>query len=387
MTLPRSRIRPASVLRIARDTLSCPTAPYREGAVIEWIRVFVAAQPDLRLHSDRDQNLEVRRRGVRPSRAPLVLAAHMDHPGFRVLRSRRGRGCFRVEALFLGGVARSFFPGSRARFFVQPGYEVRARVVRARPDRRSGGLRVELNAAEAIPRGAFGMWDLRAFRRDPRGSDRLSARVVDDLAGVAAILAVLEQADRIDPKRRVDIRGVFTRAEEVGFVGALAIAAAGRLPRGSRIIAVEASKALPHAPQGAGPILRVGDRTSIFDDGLTRWIARVGDELARTSRGGFRFQRRLMDGGTCEASVYQQFGYRCAGMCLALGNYHNMSKRGRIAAETIHLSDLIGLARFFEAMIHRDQQCPRAGRRDPLRTRLAALLRRSRAELHRDPFA
>jgi len=387
VTLPRTRIRPASVLRIARRTLSRPTAPYREGSVIEWIRAFAAERPELRLRCDRDYNLEIRRRGVRSSRTPLVLAAHMDHPGFRALRSRRAGAGYRVDALFLGGVARRFFAGSRVRFFVDADHEIRARVIRAHPDPRSGELRVALEAKQSVPQGAFGMWDLPAFRRDSREPDRLITRVADDLAGIAAILAVLERADQIDPKRRVDVRGVFTRAEEVGFVGALAISAAGRLPAGARIVAVEASKALPHAPQGAGPILRVGDRTSVFDDGLTRWIARVGDELARATRGRFRFQRRLMDGGTCEASAYQQFGYRCVGMCLPLGNYHNMSERGHIAAETIRLSDLVGLARFFEAMLHRDQQCPRAGRPDPLRARLNALLRRSQAELRRDPFA
>ena len=396
MTLPRTRIRPATVLAIARATLSRPTAPYREGAVIEWVREFVAARPHLRLHSDPDRNLVIRRRGVRASRAPLVLAAHMDHPGFRALRSRpiggrgdRGgrSGRVRVDARFLGGVAREFFAGAGARFFVGADREIPARVIRARPDPRSGELRVELEATESVPRGAFGMWDLPAFRRDSRQPDRLITRVADDLAGIAAILALLEAVDTIDPRRRVDVRGVFTRAEEVGFVGALAIAAAGRLPPRARIVAVEASKALPHAPQGAGPILRVGDRTSVFDDGLTRWMARVGDELTRSTRGRFRYQRRLMDGGTCEASAYQQFGYRCAGLCLPLGNYHNMSERGRIAAETIRLSDLVGLARFFEALVHRDARCPRAGRRDPLRARLDTLLRRSRLELRRDPSA
>jgi endoglucanase len=212
-------------------------------------------------------------------------------------------------------------------------------------------------------------------------------RVADDLAGLVSVLALLDAIERIDPRRRVDVRGLFTRAEEVGFVGALAVARAGRLPRRSRLLAIEASKALPEAPQGAGPILRVGDRTSIFDDGLTRWIAGVGARLERESRGRFRWQRRLMDGGTCESTAYQLYGYRCAAMCLPLGNYHNMTGSGGIGAESIRLSDLVGLVRFFEGLVRHDAEAPRPGRPDPLRTRLETRFRQARRELARSPFA
>ena len=380
----RSRVRPARVLRIAERTLSRPTAPYREGAVIAWVREFAAARPYLELREDPDGNVGLARRSVPHSRAPLVLAAHMDHPGFRALASRPARGGFAVEALFLGGVRPEFFPAARVRFF-PAGAEVRATVRRAQPWR--GALRVELVARRAVPPGAFGMWDLPGFRRSPRDPDLLLSRAADDLAGVAAILALLDAVEAIDPRRRVDVRGLFTRAEEVGFVGALAVARGRRLPRAARIVAIEASKALPGAPQGAGPILRVGDRASSFDDGLGRWIARVGERLAGARGRRFAFQRKLMDGGTCESTAYQLWGYRCAAMCLALGNYHNMSERGRIAVESIRLSDLVGLVRFFEGLVRFDADAPRPGRPDPLRLRLERRFARARRELRRDPFA
>ncbi len=381
-----SVVRRARVLHIARETLSRPTAPYREGAVIEWVRRFVAGRRHLVLHEDPDGNLFVRRRGVARSRTPLVLAAHLDHPGFRVLRSRRGRSGVQIEALFLGGVRPEFFPGAGARFFAGQ-RQIRARVLRTQPDRRSGEQRVTLRAREPVPAGAFGMWDLPAFRHARRQPDRLETRAADDLAGVAACLALLDAVERIDPARRVDGVGLFTRAEEVGFVGALAVARGRRLPPGARIVAIEASKALPDAPQGAGPILRVGDRTSIFDDALTRWIARVGARLAGPRGRGFRWQRRLMDGGTCESTAYQLYGYRCAAMCLPLGNYHNMAPNGRIALESIRLSDLVGLVRFFEGLVRDLARAPGTAREDPLRARLERRFRRARRELARDPFA
>jgi len=381
----RSEIRPARVKRLLARTLDCPTAPFREGEVIAWVREFAAANPQLALREDTDGNLALSRRGVRASPRPLVLAAHMDHPGFRALRSKRVRAGFRVEAIFLGGVRPGFFPGARARFYPSGAREVVARVERTRRDPRSGGRRVVLSARAPVPRGAFGSWDLPGFRISRRDPDLVETRAADDLAGLAGILALLERVDAIDPRRRVDVRALFTRAEEVGFVGALSVARARRLPRGARIVAIEASRALSDAPQGAGPILRVGDRTSVFDDPLSRWLARVAADLERGGR--FRFQRKLMDGGTCESTAYQLFGYRCAGLCLPLGNYHNMSERGRIAVETIRLSDLIGLVRFFEGLVRAEDDAPRAGRADPLRARLDRTLARARADLARDPFA
>ncbi len=385
--MARSAIRRDTVLRLARATLSRPTAPYREGEVIAWIREFADGRPHLCLREDPDGNLELRRAGVPTNRSPLVLAAHMDHPGFRALRSRpRRAGGHRVDALFLGGVPLSSFPGARARFHT-PGGEIRARVERARLDRKSGEKRIVLHTKEPVPGGSYGMWDLPRFHFD-RARDRIEACAVDDLAGVAAILAMFDAVDRIDPSRRADVRGVFTRAEEVGFVGALAIAANRRLPAAARIVAIEASMALPEAPQGAGPIVRVGDRTSVFDDALTRAVSAVAQELAGPRGTGFAWQRKLMDGGTCESTAYQRFGYACTGMCLPLGNYHNVGRGGRIAPESIRLSDLVGMVRLFEALV-REEARPRGGgkRDDPLRQRLEALHRRSRKELARSPFA
>jgi endoglucanase len=315
------------------------------------------------------------RRGAPRTRAPLVFGAHMDHPGFRALGSRWERGGFTVAAELHGGVRPELLPGARVRFHFL------GRSVPARIERAESAAKVELRARAPVPRDAFGVFDFPDFRRARGAPDRIHTRAADDLAGVAAILALLDALPRIDPRRRTDVRAVFTRGEEVGFAGALAIARGRRLPAGARIVAIEASKALPNAPIGGGPILRVGDRTSVFDDGLTRWLGRVAAELP------FPWQRRLMDGGTCESTAYQLYGYRCAALCLPLGNYHNMSERGRIAAEVISLSDLVGLSRFFEALVREEARAPGGPRRDPLRLRLDARARALRRELRRDPFA
>ena len=56
-------------------------------------------------------------------------------------------------------------------------------------------------------------------------------------------------------------------------------------------------------------------------------------------------QRCLLDGGTCEATAYQLYGYTCAAASLALGNYHNVTPEGTIAAEFVAIDDFVGMVR------------------------------------------
>src|SRR4028118_1698993 len=61
-----------------------------------------------------------------------------------------------------------------------------------------------------------------------------------------------------------------------------------------------------------------------------------------------RFQRALMPGGTCEATVYDAYGFKAASICVPLGNYHNMDKaKGRIGPEYIDLNDWASMVKLF----------------------------------------
>jgi hypothetical protein len=55
-------------------------------------------------------------------------------------------------------------------------------------------------------------------------------------------------------------------------------------------------------------------------------------------------QRCLMSGGTCEATAYQLYGYRCGALCVALGNYHNCGPNDRIESEFVSTDDVHGMA-------------------------------------------
>jgi endoglucanase len=336
--------RDARWLAIAEGLASRPTATCLEQAPAGWIRSFVRRNGRLALSEDSAGNLVVRypSRG-RATSPPLVLVAHLDHPGF-VVRAVDGR---RVALEFRGGVRlRHVRRGAGVEFFARGGdrpvgrgtlVAVRGQGVRGARRLAAAAARVTRGRAEA---GGFAMWALPAcvIRRG-----RIEGRALDDLLGAAAALATLDEIARARP-RGARVWGLFTRAEEVGFWGALAAIRAGTVPHDARVLSLEASRALPHAPQGAGVIVRVGDARSLFHPPLVDVLVREARSLAAEDS-SFRFQRRLMDGGSCEATAFCAAGYRAAGLALPLGNYHNM--RGldggspSIGAEHVRAADYL----------------------------------------------
>lgn len=279
------------LLDIARAILAQPTAPFHEDAVRAEILMQLAQCPHVAAELDEFGNVVAcYRRGDGAAR--YAFAAHMDHPAY-------------VGGEFLGGVPAE--------------YREKNPPVR--------------------DFGAFAMWDLPAFElRD----GRIFSRACDDLIGCAAIVALFHELERAGAE--VCVHGLFTRAEEVGFVGAIHLARSGRVPKSLTIVSLETSseKGGP-AQMGAGVIVRVGDRTSIFDDAATAALV----DAARTA--AIPVQRCLMSGGTCEATAYQLYGYRCAGLCVALGNYHNCGPDTQIASEFVSADDVAGMVRLMFA--------------------------------------
>ena len=173
--------------------------------------------------------------------------------------------------------------------------------------------------------------------RNARCSDgRIHSRACDDLIGCAVIVATLETLSREDAPG--ECYGLFTRGEEVGFAGAIEMARDGWLANaGLTVISLETSAERPPARMGDGPIVRVGDKTSMFDAAVTAELA------ATATASGLPFQRCLMSGGTCEATPFRLYGVRCGALCVALGNYHNCGPDHRIEAEYVSQSDVEGL--------------------------------------------
>jgi endoglucanase len=316
----------------ARALLERPTAPYFEDGPLEVVRQFVRDRPGFELEQDEHSNLLVRWKGTQPGAAALAFSAHLDHPAFEYL----GRRVARLH----GGVPARFLPGALLRFHAPGEVEAlaTARIARVRRSRGDEAPQVELaDVRGRLGEGCFGVFDL------PSGvirGGRLQARVCDDLMGAAAILATLERL--ADARHARPVLGIFTRAEETGFVGCLGLMRAGMLPQGTHVVGLECSPRRATARVGRGPVIRAGDKQSIFDPELTLAL----EEAARTLEQrvpAFRWQRALMDGGSCESTVYNHYGTRAAGVCLALGNYHNCGPRGRIAPEFVGWDDYEGL--------------------------------------------
>jgi len=129
------------------------------------------------------------------------------------------------------------------------------------------------------------------------------------------------------------------------------------VPRNARLVCLENSRSFPHdSPIGAGAILRVGDRLSVFSPALTNAL---GDlyATARAKDPSFRFQRKLMPGGACEATAFATHGFESTCLCLPLGNYHNMrdidrvvagKAGGRVGSEFVSMDDFESLVRMIE---------------------------------------
>lgn len=279
-----------------------PTASGMEDVVVEWVEEWVARRDDLALKSDSGGNLLITQKG-RKKHSPILAAAHMDHPAF-VITSVDGRS---ATFEFRGGVNPEYFED--ARVTVVSSEESGGGVVTSYdPATDTGTLRI----SGRVEVGDIAIWKMRKPRAR---KDIFSAPALDDLAGCAASLAALDKA-----RGKLELRhfGVLlTRAEEVGLVGAIHAAKHQTIPSGARIINVETSRALPNAPIGHGPVIRTGDRSTVFDRELTNRITTA----ARAA--GLVHQRKLMDGGGCEATAFGVYGYAATGLCLPLGYHHN----------------------------------------------------------------
>lgn len=330
---------------LVSEIVSIPTASFVEQHVSAYIRQF-ANDRGLNVSEDRYGNLYVEYRRGRATR-PLVIGAHTDHPGF-VVESVRGR---RLQLEFRGGLSAEYGKGECLRVYsVADGEEsglARITSVRKSPTGRILGARATLfGRGTKANAGDLALWDVPTYRLR---RNIVQARQCDDLIGCTAVLATLDRVSASRSNGR--LIGLFTRAEEVGLCGASVAARDHLLPEDSLVVALETSSMTEgRAQQGAGPIIRVGDAIHIFSPLITQWMTKLAQELS-TEDSAFRYQRKLMDGGVTEATSYALYGYETGAACIALGNYHNAGKNGKVAAETVHIEDLEGLVRLLERML------------------------------------
>ena len=361
-------VRRNQLLSLARRLFNCPTAPFHEEHVAQFIREFAIAR-GLRVRADKFGNMIVAYRRGR-GHQPVAFVAHMDHPGFEAVEDAAGGF---VMTRFLGSVPRQYFrTGGRVRMFGAEG-EQRATIWSVPDVDWNREKLVRLRIKGAVRRGDFGMWDLAPVKTNHRV---IWSRACDDLAGCVLLLAMLDEM--VQSRASVSVYAVFTRAEESGFHGAMGLMRSRLIPQAAVVVSVESSKELPNAPMGQGPIIRVGDRAMTFDSRVTMFLEEVAARVARTDR-RFNFQRRLMDGGTCESTVFCHNGYRAGAVCLAMGNYHNLGPGEHIREEYVDVADMQKSVQFFVEVARRSNDYGRAPRL--LKERLDTLFERGRRQL------
>ena len=336
-----------------RELTALPTAAGREQRVIAWVKNWVRKRRNLQLREDRAGNLIITRltkTGRRKSSsAPLFITAHLDHPAFVVRSMLNDR---EVELEFRGGVNDPYFDNAEIEIFDQRDRVHRASIdaldSRAKPFKRVIA-RLDSPADSLMP-GDVGRWVFEDGGELPRVEDGLLyTHACDDLAAVAAALAAL---DVLRNRKGMEHVGVLlTRAEEIGFVGAIAACKHKSVPKSSRLICLENSRSFAESPIDGGPIVRVGDKMSVFEPTLTNRISLLLMEHQK-SHPEFKWQRKLMPGGTCEATAFSTFGYQSTCLCLPLGNYHNMTdidgvaggkRPAKVGPEFISVDDYHGL--------------------------------------------
>lgn len=312
---------------------SIPTAPGHEDRVLAWVSAWVRRRKNLVRADDRHGNVLITQRGRRSS-APVIAVAHTDHPGF-VVTGIQGR---KVTVEFRGGVRREYFEGARVELFDRSDRAHRGRLDEF--DHSSSVGTVRLDRSAPLAEGDIGRWSFGS-RRGGMGEGFALAPACDDLAGVAAALAALDRARGDVSLRHFGV--LLTRAEEVGFVGAIGACRDGTIPRDARVLSIECSRSFADSPLGAGPVVRVGDASSVFDHQLTNLVA------AAAAEAGIEHQRHLMAGGSCEATAFLAYGYEATGLCLPLGNYHNMGHIDEVeqgAGMAIPLPEVVSLDDF-----------------------------------------
>ncbi|MDF1809435.1 MAG: hypothetical protein P1U42_07045 [Phycisphaerales bacterium] len=348
------------------EVTQLPTAAGKETRVINWIDQWLNQRSYLSKHKDQHGNFEIRIKDAPISDHPIYFTAHLDHPAFVIEEVDTET---ELIMSFRGGVMGDYFPNAKVKIHNSNDSYVMGTIHEELKTTNNEGVeesikpfkryRCSLDSSAEVSKGTIATWDLPDARiENDEFGGIIHTNACDDLAAVAAALsaidelALLRQSTQESAKSIGDIRVLFTRAEEVGFIGAIGASRDGFMPKGARIIALENSRAFTDSPIHGGPIVRVGDRISIFSPELTGAVAKVAERIAggpaaptasqkMSDMPKWKWQRKLMAGGACEASVYCAYGYCSTCVCLPLGNYHNMAKLAEAQAGT-HEKDFGG---------------------------------------------
>jgi endoglucanase len=354
--------------KLLTELLTQPTAPFREEHVVAVVQRMLE-QAGIPFFRDPVGNMVVgctshadyHRLAREKSGEPLRLfIAHMDHPGFHGVRWVSDT---RLRIKWHGGSPVRHLAGSRVWLATAEGYWAEGRLSRVRLlkskhaiDTAEVRVNGAMNGARPKADTLYGGFRFRA----PvwRAGKKIYTKAADDLVGVFAVVSTaLDHHKKSRGKKTPPFLGLLTRAEEVGFVGAIGHFELDWLAGARRpVIAVslETSRTLPGALIGKGPVVRLGDRRTVFHPGYLKVLTDIAQDVLPG-----KHQRRVMDGGTCEATAAITYGLPAIGLSVPLGNYHNEGFEGGPgcraprgpAPEFVHLDDIEGLLKLCQALM------------------------------------
>lgn len=368
--------------------LSQPTSPFRESHVVGAVR-HELDQAGVPYFLDSIGNIIVGVSGkaeymrwLKPSagrqtqKEPVRLfIAHMDHPGFH---GKAWKSPTELEVVWHGGSPTQFIENSRVWLADAEGNyaegHIRAfQLLESGRALRSATVEIPLENRREPHLKATELFGGFSFREPIWQEGKLIySKAADDLAGVFAIVTLAKEllgrkkgrGGKSKGKKAPAFVGLLTRAEEVGFIGAI-----GHFEQFSSLwnqsakakpvppvlaVSLETSRALPGAEIGKGPVVRLGDRFGVFDARALQVFSALAEKVLPG-----KHQKRVMDGGTCEATAAMVYGLPSIGISVPLGNYHNQSFEGGPdsagdlgpAPEFIHSDDLLGMLELCRALV------------------------------------
>ncbi|MDH5648292.1 MAG: hypothetical protein OEY67_01445 [Gammaproteobacteria bacterium] len=345
--------------KLLLDLLSQPTAPFRESHVVRFVQSVLneSGVPSFTDNignivvgvSSRDSYIRLLR--TRDKEPVRLFVAHMDHPGFHGVKWLSPN---RLAIKWHGGSPVKHLSGHSVWLAdderkLAVGKLMRPALVKGKWGIDSAQVILSQGKNQQTLPDAKNLFGSFLFRAPVwQSGKRIYANAADDLTGVFAILNTAMCLWQKHKLAGQSFLGLLTRAEEVGFVGAVGHFNLGWLERRTRplvCISLEASRTLPNAEIGKGPIVRLGDRRTVFQANGLKLLADIADKVLPG-----RHQKRIMDGGSCEATAATAFGIPAIGISLPLGNYHNQGleggpdcpKSGGPAPEFVHMDDIAG---------------------------------------------
>jgi putative aminopeptidase FrvX len=322
-----------SVEQIMKNVFSQPTAPFRENWVLNSIEKELK---NLRVpyFKDRWGNIIAGVTGPKTLKTSrrVALLAHTDHPGFHIV-SKIKENLF--QAQWHGGFPPKTFKAKVSIHNPQfPGKRALGSIVSKKFSKKAI-FQIKLKGRSHFPinQDCFGAFAYPGFSKS---KSRVHTRAADDLSGVTIILSTFA---RLKTNEKKNMLGIFTRAEEVGFKGTLGIIYENLLGKENSVISLEASRQLVGARIGQGPVIRLGDKKTLFDSIVTSRLDEAAAVLIKKQK-NFKVQRRIMNGGTCEATPFNLHNIKASGIAVPLGNYHNQRPDGKPGPEFIDLHDV-----------------------------------------------